>query len=221
MHHFVLMDVATGDAYVGSLTGSTVTPRTIGDGYNGLRAVHMRGHRSILAIGAHPDDIEMGCGGTLARHVAVGDQVAMLVVTRGVRLAPATRRVSLHELDLVHLIEEAIESVGATIVYTHSPNDSHQDHRAVALCTMGAARSVSTVMSYGAPSSLQFSPTAFVDISDSLDKKIDALMCHASQVQASDMVSASRVRSSAEHYGHSCRRQYAEAFEPVRAIVEV
>jgi LmbE family N-acetylglucosaminyl deacetylase len=208
----------------------------------------MRGHRSVLAIGAHPDDIELGCGGTIARHVAVGDQVAMLVVTRG-EVGPGDSpqrvdeqrraadvlgvntllwgsnipdcRVSLHELDLVHLIEAAIRNVGATIVYTHSPNDSHQDHRAVALCTLGAARSVSTVMSYGAPSALQFSPTAFVDISDSLDKKIDALMCHGSQVQASEMVSASRVRSSAEHYGHSCRRQYAEAFEPVRAMVEV
>jgi LmbE family N-acetylglucosaminyl deacetylase len=208
----------------------------------------MRGRRSVLAIGAHPDDIELGCGGTIARHVAVGDHVAMLVVTRGevgpgevLERVDEQRRaaevlgvstlvwgsgipdcqVSLHELDLVHLIEEAIQRVGATIVYTHSPNDSHQDHRAVALCTMGAARGVSTVMSYGAPSALQFSPTAFVDISDSLDKKIDALMCHASQVQASEMVSASRVRSSAEHYGHSCRRQYAEAFEPVRQMVEV
>ena len=91
----------------------------------------------------------------------------------------------------------------------------------MALLTMGAARGVSTLMSYGAPSALQFNPTAFVDISDSLDKKIDALMCHSSQVQASEMVSASRVRSSAEHYGHSCRRQYAEGFEPVRAMVEV
>ena len=208
----------------------------------------MRGHRSVLAIGAHPDDIELGCGGTIARHVSVGDQVAMLVVTRGevgpgevLQRVDEQRRaaavlgvstllwgndipdcqVSLHELELVHLIEQSIREVGATIVYTHSPNDSHQDHRAVALCTMGAARGVSTVMSYGAPSALQFNPTAFVDISDSLDKKIDALMCHSSQVQASEMVSASRVRSSAEHYGHSCRRQYAEGFEPVRTMVEV
>jgi LmbE family N-acetylglucosaminyl deacetylase len=208
----------------------------------------MMARRSILAIGAHPDDIELGCGGTIARHVAVGDQVAMLVVTRGEvgpgevqqRVDEQQRaaavlgvstllwgsgipdcQVSLHELTLVHLIEEAIRRTGATIIYTHSPNDSHQDHRAVALCTMGAARGISTVMSYGAPSALQFSPTAFVDISDSLDKKIDALMCHASQVQASEMVSASRVRSSAEHFGHSCRRQFAEGFEPVRAMVEI
>jgi LmbE family N-acetylglucosaminyl deacetylase len=207
-----------------------------------------RARRSILVIGAHPDDIELGCGGTIARHVAVGDPVAMLVVTHGEvgpgdvlqRVAEQERaaevlgvntllwgsgipdcRVSLYELDLVHLIEAAIRRVGATIVYTHSRNDSHQDHRAVALCTMGAARWVPTVMSYESPSSLQFSPTTFVDISDSIDKKINALMCHSSQVQASEMVSASRVRSSAEHYGHCCRRQYAEGFEPVRVMMEV
>lgn len=204
--------------------------------------------RSVLAIGAHPDDIELGCGGTLATHVAAGDQVAMLVVTRGEegpgdveqRVAEQERavevlgvhtllwgggipdcKISLYELDLVHLIEEAIQRVDATIIYTHSPNDSHQDHRAVAQCTMGAARWGSTVLSYEAPSSLQFSPTAYVDISDSFDKKIDALMCHASQAEASKMVSASRVRDSAAHHGHSCRRAYAEGFQPVRVIIEV
>lgn len=39
--------------------------------------------RSVLAVGAHPDDIELGCGGALAKHVAAGDHVTMLVVTRG------------------------------------------------------------------------------------------------------------------------------------------
>ncbi len=37
----------------------------------------------ILAIGAHPDDVELGCGGTLAKHVAAGDRVAILDLTRG------------------------------------------------------------------------------------------------------------------------------------------
>lgn len=205
-------------------------------------------NRSVLAIGAHPDDIELGCGGTLARHVAAGDDVAMLVVTRGeVGPGPTAQReqeqrratavlgvrtllwgegipdceVSLHELKLVHLIEDAIRATRATVVYTHAPHDSHQDHRAVALCTMGAARGVSTVYSYGAPSTLHFNPTAFVDISDALDKKVEAVECHATQVAASEMVSPSRVRSTAEHYGHVCRRPYAEGFEPVRAIIEL
>ncbi len=38
---------------------------------------------SALAIGAHPDDIEFGCGGTLAKWAAVGCEVHMLVLTDG------------------------------------------------------------------------------------------------------------------------------------------
>ena len=37
----------------------------------------------VLAIGAHPDDIELGCAGALLRHVAAGDEVTMLVMTPG------------------------------------------------------------------------------------------------------------------------------------------
>lgn len=204
--------------------------------------------RSILAIGAHPDDIELGCGGTVAKHVAAGDEVTMLVVTKGEvgpgdtpkrvaeqehsvavlgvhRLVWGTDigdcAVSLHELDLVHLIEQVLRETHATIVYTHAEHDSHQDHRAVALCTLGAARQVPNLLAYGAPSVFRFNPATFVDISDTLDKKVESLLCHQSQVQASEMVQPSRVRSSAEHYGHSCRRAYAEAFESVRYVVEV
>ena len=37
--------------------------------------------KSVIATGAHFDDIELGCGGTIARHVADGDHVVMLVLT--------------------------------------------------------------------------------------------------------------------------------------------
>jgi LmbE family N-acetylglucosaminyl deacetylase len=37
--------------------------------------------KNVLAIGAHFDDIELGCGGTVARHVSEGDNVIMLVLT--------------------------------------------------------------------------------------------------------------------------------------------
>ena len=39
----------------------------------------------VLAIGAHPDDIEIGCGATLAKHAALGDEVTMLVITDGAK----------------------------------------------------------------------------------------------------------------------------------------
>jgi len=49
----------------------------------------------ILALGAHPDDVELGCGGTIAKHVAMGHQVGIVDFTRGelgTRGTPDTRR---------------------------------------------------------------------------------------------------------------------------------
>ena len=37
----------------------------------------------ILAFGAHPDDIELGCGGTLAKEIALGKKVGIIDLTRG------------------------------------------------------------------------------------------------------------------------------------------
>jgi LmbE family N-acetylglucosaminyl deacetylase len=204
-------------------------------------------NRSVLAIGAHPDDIELGCGGTLVKHVMAGDAVTMLIVTKGEVGPGATDRrateqrqscavmgvrsliwgdlpdcqVSLHELSLVHLIEDAIGSTRADTVYTHNINDSHQDHRAVALNTMGAARKVSNILSYDAPSSLNFTPHLYVDISDAIDKKVDALLCHTSQVEASEMVDPHKVRNSAGYRGHEARVMQAEAFMAVRYVMAV
>lgn len=38
---------------------------------------------NILAIGAHPDDVEIGCGGTLAKYISNGDKVFMCHVATG------------------------------------------------------------------------------------------------------------------------------------------
>ena len=40
---------------------------------------------NVVAVGAHPDDVELGCGATLLRHVARGDEVTILVMTTGQR----------------------------------------------------------------------------------------------------------------------------------------
>ncbi|HEY2882259.1 MAG TPA: PIG-L deacetylase family protein, partial [Pirellulales bacterium] len=38
----------------------------------------------VLVVAPHPDDEVLGCGGAMARHVATGDEVHVLVMTRGV-----------------------------------------------------------------------------------------------------------------------------------------
>ena len=37
----------------------------------------------ILAIGAHPDDVELGCSGTLAKEISEGKKVGIIDLTRG------------------------------------------------------------------------------------------------------------------------------------------
>ena len=198
----------------------------------------------VLGIGAHPDDLELGCAGTLARHVAQGDRVTMLVVTDGqagpgdasLRADEAREAaralgadvvlgglpdgsVSNHELTLVHLIEDVIRHTGATTVYTHGAGDSHQDHRAVAMASMGACRAVQRVLCYDSPSSLGFRPTVFVDITSTLDMQLAALEVHQSQVDHSAMASVALVQTQAGYRGFQARCEAAEGFEPLRLVL--
>ncbi|VXC57421.1 PIG-L deacetylase family protein [Arthrobacter sp. 8AJ] len=203
----------------------------------------------VLAIGSHPDDIELGCGGTLARHISSGDEVHMLVITTGEsgpgevsgrvleQIAAAQilgvprenlfwgdlpdGRVSNYELDLVHKIELIITQTQADVVYTHGNLDSHQDHRAVAAATWGAARHASRVLCYDSPSSHSFNPSVFVDITGTLDKKCEALKAHKSQIGNSRMASPSLVVTQAGYRGFQARVEAAEGFMPHRLLLDV
>lgn len=134
--------------------------------------------RRVLAVGAHHDDVELGCGGALAHHRAAGDRVTILVASgsgydhwrEGAIRAPETARAEgeagaallgaeLLGLDLPtkalvcdHSLIESIERViferSVDLVYTHWTGDTHQDHRAVAWATLAAARSVGSVLMY-------------------------------------------------------------------------
>lgn len=202
---------------------------------------------NVLAIGAHPDDVEIGCGGTLLRHALAGHNVILLVITQGEagpgdvddRVAEqeaAARvlgvkeviwghlpdgRVSNHELSLVHVIEQVISQHGIDVVYTHGPGDSHQDHRAVAQATEGAARHAGQVLCYNSPSSVGFLPTVFVDITDNVERKVAALECHSSQVNNSRMASTDLVRMQAGYMGFQARVPAAEGFVPHRLLLPI
>jgi len=204
--------------------------------------------RDVLAVGAHPDDIELGCGGALLAHVAAGDRVTMLVVTGGENgpgdaeritgrraeqvEAARTLGVSLRwggltdcavptDSSTVALIESVLRETGAGLVYVHAPDDSHQDHRAVASATLSAARRLPRVLHYQSPSTLAFTPTVFVDVTAHLSGKLAALRCHASQVDLSAMVEPDAVVASARHWGAQARIGYAEAFAPTRMVLDL
>jgi len=205
--------------------------------------------RSVLAVGAHPDDIELGCGATLLAHHAAGDRVTMLVLTggengpgddvgqAGLRRQEQQRAARTLGADLrwgglrdctvvpdsatIGIIEAALRATDADLVYVHAPDDSHQDHRAVSAATLSAARRLSRVMHYQSPSTLTFTPTVFVDVTAHLSGKLAALDAHASQVEMSAMVEPDAVVASARHWGAQARIGYAEAFAPTRMVLDL
>ncbi|MEZ0112748.1 LmbE family N-acetylglucosaminyl deacetylase [Catenulispora sp. EB89] len=194
----------------------------------------------VLAVGAHPDDVELGCGAALLAHRARGDSVGLLVLTGGEHGPQGqSSRVSEQEIaasilgaDLfwggfedgavpegraaVAVVEDAIRATGADVVYTHSPRDSHQDHRSAAVATLAAGRLVSRILMYETPSSLGFAPTVFVDAAEHLPGKLKALRAHVSQVLKNQMVDLDAVAAQARFRGFQARLRHAEAFETER-----
>jgi LmbE family N-acetylglucosaminyl deacetylase len=172
--------------------------------------------RSVLAIGAHPGDLEAGCAGTLAAHRAAGDTVTMLVLTGSATEASARTLDCLvvcgklegigTDVDSVAAIETVITGVDADVIYVHAPDDSHADHRAAAAATLSAARHGSRVLHYRGASTLRFDPSVFVDISAQLGRKLATL--DEPEVAA----------ASARHFGALARVRYAEAFAPTRFV---
>jgi len=136
-----------------------------------ISAAPARQPRRILAIGAHPDDLELGCGGTLAKLADSGHEIQALVITNGERggdretrpgeaetgarfigatgvevLDFSDTRLPDWEFEIGDAIERVMSRINPDIVLTHSANDQHQDHLAVHRATLRAARQHSAVL---------------------------------------------------------------------------
>lgn len=197
---------------------------------------------AVVAVGAHPDDIELGAGATLARHAAAGDEVTMLVLTRG-ELGPGGVTTRVREAEraaarlgarlvwgpfvdgtvtpgraVVKVIEDVLDQTGAELLYTHFPDDTHQDHRVAAQGSLGAGRDLLHVLFYESPTTRNFTPGIFVDASATIDVKLAALSAHVSQVRHTARVELDAVRALARVRGFAARVPYAEAFVAERVL---
>jgi LmbE family N-acetylglucosaminyl deacetylase len=194
----------------------------------------------VLAVGAHPDDVEIGVGATLASHRAVGDTVVILTMSSGAvggevnarrheALASAAvigARLYLHDFEdtrldpaggLITTIEDTIREVQPTVVYTHSSHDRHQDHRAVHEAVEVAARRVPSLACFQSPScTVDFRPTRFVPVDGFVDTKLEMLAAFASQTHR-DYMDPELVRATARYWARFGTGQYAEPLEMIRA----
>lgn len=200
---------------------------------------------NILAIGAHPDDIEFGCGGTLLKYSRKGHSVSLFVLTEGSHGGdPALRTkeqkaaadflgarglfwggfndtdvVDNHELILK--IEDAVHKATPDIVFLNYEDDVHQDHRAAAQAGVSATRYVKEVLFYEVPTTQHFEPDIFVDIADVLEDKRQLLSLHASQVnktRVENLTILESVQSCANFRGFQGRVKFAEGFKALRVL---
>lgn len=201
----------------------------------------------ILAVGAHPDDIELGVGGTVARHTKEGDEAYFLILTCGeksgdketrkrealesakvlnvksVSFAEIPDTMVLDGIETIMKIEDVIKKVKPDRVYAHCIKDTHQDHRNAAFATYSAARGVPEVFAFESPDTYpSFNPQYYVQITDTLHQKIRALKKYNSQ-RNKKYLEANAIRGLAQFRGYQIGRYqsrivYAEAFEVIRAI---
>lgn len=196
----------------------------------------------VLAVGAHPDDIELGCGGALLAHRARGDEVTLLVMTTGEQ-GPQDARSRIGEQEdavellgaslrwggfndcavptdrsAVTVVQDAIDASGADIVYTHAPLDTHQDHRATAAAVRAAARRARRVLLYESPTTTSFDPVVYIDVATLVEAKLDLLRAHMSQVLKNGLVDLEAVEAQARYHGFRGRMRNAEAFEAERFV---
>ncbi len=203
---------------------------------------------NILAIGAHPDDIEFGCGGSLIKYADRDHHLFLLIMTEGGLGAPnkvrKAEQLDAKEIlgirrifwgnykdtylevnkDVINRVENVIAEIKPDFIFCHFPDDTHQDHRHLAQVVISATRYIPNVLFYEGPTTQNFDPQIYVDISDTLDRKTKALEAHRSQIEKTNIENLTIIelaRSTANFRGTQGRVKFAEAFRALRLFINI
>jgi len=201
--------------------------------------------RTVLAIGAHPDDLELAIGGTLARFAQHGAHVVMAIVsipsdfdTRRAEAQQAAailgcklkilvddgcRRIDdIKNYQLVGMLDELVRSLEPAAVLTHGASEFHRDHVAVHNACLSTQRlrpfdflHFSPTMTRAVP--VAFHPRAYIDITETIDLKMQAIAAHASQF-GSRGLETDMWRDLARLQGRMVGVKYAEGIDISRML---
>ncbi len=224
---------------------------------------------NILAVGAHPDDLEILCAGTLARYAEQGHAIFRASFTCGdmgdlkippaelgcLRKAEAEASAALLGARLLWpaitdelvfpneqqrcIMIDVLREADPDVIFTHSPNDYHPDHRYVsqlvfdsyfqkglphipgqhrAACRFGQAQ----VFYMDTLAGIGFTPAEYVDVTTVIEMKRRMLACHQSQIKPmrelaqTDLVELIEIQARFRGLAAGCK--YAEGFTRLEAF---
>jgi len=204
------------------------------------------GGRTVLAIGAHPDDLELAIGGTLARLARESSRVVMAVVsipadfdTRRAEARQAAailgcelrllvesgccRIDDMKSYQLVGMLDALVRELQPAAVLTHSACEFHRDHIAVHNACLSTQRlkpfdffHFSPTMTRAVP--IPFHPRAYIDVSDTIELKMKAIEAHLTQFGGRGLDSE-MYRDLARLNGRMVGVKYAEGVDVSRMLL--
>lgn len=203
---------------------------------------------NILVIGAHPDDIELGCMGTLLKLQDEGKSIIYLVMTNGENWELKTFIERVEEVDnvrgcinirdiifgeftdghiehsskIIDFLTEVIKKYEIDTVFCQYYKDTHQDHVNTCLNALSIKGSVKNLIFYESLTSTEFKPNLFIDITayESYKKKLLGLF--TSQIEKYNIRNQnliSYIDAKDTLNGIQIHSQYAEGFMVNKMII--
>ena len=202
--------------------------------------------KKVCFIGAHPDDIELGCGALISRISGKTDVRCVTfsnnqknpllknlveehyasMQTLGVPrervdlLDFETRRFQEHRQEILEAMIGIMRQDDPDIVFVHTKSDVHQDHGVLTQEALRAFRG-RTVLGFDViRSSYGFFPDFLVGVDETdVQKKLDALACYKTY-EGKYYFSPDVTRATLIRNGAICERPYAEGFDILRIVAE-
>jgi LmbE family N-acetylglucosaminyl deacetylase len=199
--------------------------------------------RTVLAVGAHADDVELAVGGTMARLRRGGARVVMVVISLPgdyktrlreaqhaaeilgcelrVLMADGTKRIEdLKSYELVAMIDREVKELAPAAMLTHGPSEFHRDHVLVHEACVSSQRLryfdfFTYHPNFCRPVPVAFHPRAYVDITET---KMRAIEAHQSQFKCRGL-GIDIYRDIARLNGRMVGVQYAEGLDVGRMLL--
>lgn len=200
-------------------------------------------NRIAVAFGAHPDDIEIGMGGTVAKLGKLGYDVKLVIAAipdfpkgmtekRKFESKKAAKIMGckppefldlkpseyIFNRTLVERLDRIIRKHQPEVIFTQWVGDSHQDHQILTRCVLAASRAINNVFMYETtiPSlitDVPFGPKLYVDTSSTIAIKKKAIECHQTQARRYGSLWVKAVIARSAYRGFQIRVPHAEVFE--------